>query len=812
MKRVLMKIFLSGVGLICLVAFGTIWPGVSADAQTFSILKQFGILTNMTGFNPYSQLVQGPDGALYGTTYGGEASFMHGTVFKVQPDGSGFTTLHWFTNGASQGYPYGGLVVHGSTLFGTASGSTEDVGNLGGAVFSLKIDGSDYKILKDFSTSHQVDGSTPMAKLVVSGDELYGTTEYGGLFKSGTVFRLKIDGSGFNVLKNFSQTNSDGAGPHGALVLSHKILYGTTAYGGPFGHGTAFKMNVNGSAYTVLHSFNTDEGAPQSELTLSGTNLYGTTLGYGTNPGTVYKLSTDGSGFTVLKRLTSTDGSYPYAGLTLLSNRLFGTTYRGGISNYGTIFRINTDGSGFVVLKDFLGSDGANPYSSMSSIGGVLYGATSDGGLGVFAGLGTLFKINPDGTDYALIKQFTYSDGRFPSPLIQSGDTLFGTTDRGGNWGRGIVFRINTDGSDYQIIQHISPSNGVPQGPLALSAGVLYGASSGEFTGFGTVFKLSTNGIGFSTLKQFTNAAVEGDELLGGVTVSDSTIYGRTAYGGPSYYGTLFKMSTNGSDYTVLKSFSQTDGSYNGGTLTVSGNVIYATTPEGGSGSSGTIFSINTDGAGYRLLKEFSPTASPWWTNSDGARPQSELVLAGNVLYGATSRGGITGYGTAYRINTDGTGFTVLRQLTGYNDLPIGGFTVSDDLIYGSGSGNVFQMKTDGTGYSILKQFDGYISPSGPPVVSGSLLYGTTSQGGIWNYGLVFAIDTSGPLLPIPLNSRRLGESLVLDWHHAAFSLQAAPELNGTYTNVPGATSPYTNPIAGSGTFFRLIGHRGRLR
>jgi len=802
-----MKTFIVRAGLVCLLACGCLWSIRSANAQTFTTLKQFGILTNMSGVNPYCDLVQGPDGALYGTTYGGEASFMHGTVFKVRPDGSGFTVIHWFTNGLSEGFPYAGLAVQGSTLFGTASGSS-DVGNVGGAVFSLKIDGSDYKILKQFSRSNQVDGLTPMAKLIVSGDEIYGTAAYGGAFQSGaggTVFRLKTDGSDFAVLKNLGDTNSDGAGPHGALVLADQTLYGTTAYGGPLGHGTVFKMNIDGSGYTVLHAFSADEGAPQSELTLSGTNLYGTTGDYGASFGTVFKLSTDGSGYSMLKHLTSTDGFYSYGGLALSSNQLYGMTYYGGISNYGTIFRINTDGTDFVVLKNFLGYDGANPYSSMSSIGGILYGSTTGGGLNEF-GFGTLFKINPDGTDYTLLKQFAESDGRLPSPLIQSGDTLFGTTSRGGNYGLGIVFKLNTDGTDYQIIQHISPSNGVPQGPLALSEGVIYGASSGEFTGYGTVFKLNTNGSGFSTLKQFTNAAVEGAPP-GGVTVSGSTLYGRTSYGGPSNYGTLFKMSTNGSDYTVLRSFSQTDGVSSGGRLTVSNNMIYAATPGNGAGVSGTIFSINTDGSGYRLLKEFSPSAYPWWTNSDGAEPLSDLVLVGNVLYGATSRGGVAGYGTAFKINTDGSGFTVLRQLMGNDDLPIGGFTLSDDLLYGSGSTTVFQMKTDGTGFSVLKQFVGYFAPSGPPVVSGHMLYSTTGYGGIWDYGTIFAIDLSGPLQPIPLNARRIDQSLVLDWRHAGFSLQAAPQPTGTYTNVPAASSPYTNPISGPARFFRLIGN-----
>jgi uncharacterized repeat protein (TIGR03803 family) len=119
-------------------------------------------------------------------------------------------------------------------------------------------------------------------------------------------------------------------------------------------------------------------------------------------------------------------------------------------------------------------------------------------------------------------------------------------------------------------------------------------------------------------------------------------------------------------------------------------------------------------------------------------------------------------------------------------------------------------MNADGGAYSVLKVFVGY--PEGDysstrQIVSGNTLYGTTAGGGQWTYGTIYKIDLSGPLLPIPLNVQRLSQSIVLDWRHAGFALQAAPEPRGAYTNVPGATSPYTNPLSGSTKFFRLIGH-----
>ena len=58
---------------------------------------------------------------------------------------------------------------------------------------------------------------------------------------------------------------------------------------------------------------------------------------------------------------------------------------------------------------------------------------------------------------------------------------------------------------------------------------------------------------------------------------------------------------------------------------------------------------------------------------------------------------------------------------------------------------------------------------------------------------------------PIPLEFQKMNNQLMLSWTNAAFGLQSAPAITGTFTNVPGATSPYTNPISGSQQFFRLI-------
>jgi hypothetical protein len=61
-----------------------------------------------------------------------------------------------------------------------------------------------------------------------------------------------------------------------------------------------------------------------------------------------------------------------------------------------------------------------------------------------------------------------------------------------------------------------------------------------------------------------------------------------------------------------------------------------------------------------------------------------------------------------------------------------------------------------------------------------------------------------GSVNPIPLILQRAGTELVLSWSDVSFGLQSAPSLTGVFTNVPGATSPYTNFFTGSARFFRL--------
>jgi uncharacterized repeat protein (TIGR03803 family) len=376
-----------------------------------------------------------------------------------------YTVLKSFS-GSDGGWPSAGLVVAGSTLYGTTWwGGNSSVFDRGyGVVFKVNTDGSGYAVLKSFNGS---DGDEPGASLVLGGSTLYGTAADGGSSLGGVVFKVNTDGSGYAVLKNFS--GSDGMIPIGGLVLSGSTLYGTTEYGGSSrntinnsGYGVVFKVNTDGSGYAVLKNFTGSDGQhPVAGLVLAGSTLYGTTAYGGSSYnrsndgyGVVFKVNTDGSGDAVLKSFSGSDGLIPFAGLVLAGSTLYGTTEYGGSPynppnnfGYGVVFKVNTDGTGYTVLKSFSDSDGANPVTAGLTLwGSTLYGTTAYGG-GSYNrtndGYGVVFKVNTDGSGYAVLKNFTSSDGANPyADLVLAGSTLYGTTFYGGGLGEGVVFSL----------------------------------------------------------------------------------------------------------------------------------------------------------------------------------------------------------------------------------------------------------------------------------------------------------------------------------------------------------------------------------
>jgi uncharacterized repeat protein (TIGR03803 family) len=379
-----------------------------------------------------------------------------------------------------------------------------------------------------------------------------------------------VSRAGFSALYSFGSIAGDGANPYGSLILCGSTFYGMTERGGDYGQGAVFRINSDGSGYQVLYSFGGIAG----------------------------------------------DGAHPYGSLALSGSTLYGMTAEGGAYGYGAIFEIATDGSGYQVLHSFGGppADGANPHGSLLLCGTTLYGMTLQGGStvawgGGYANLGTLFRINTDGSGYQVLYNFgtgANEDGACPyGSLVLAGSTLYGMTSGGGNYGQGVIFGITTDSFGYQVLHafgSVANDGRSPYGSLTLSGSILYGmAGGGGEKELGVVFQMNTDGSAYQVLHSFGSVANDGAYPLGPLTISGSTLYGMTPAGGGNNYGAIFSINADGSGYQVLYSFvgvtNLNDLAYPLGPLSLSNSKLCGTTVTGGEQGSGAVFSLDVSPA-----------------------------------------------------------------------------------------------------------------------------------------------------------------------------------------------------------------------
>ena len=218
-------------------SFGTVFKITPQGALTtlYTFCSQAGCAD---GYCPHGGLIQGRDGDLYGTTAFNGANG-YGTVFKITPEGT-LTTLHNFNyrDGAA---PLAALIEGRDRNF---YGTTSQGGAFGnGEIFKMTPAGS-VKVLYSFCAQPQcADGAQPTSTLVQAADgNFYGTT-YGGVYGAdyGTVFKLTRGGR-LTTLHSFN--GIDGTFPYAGLIQgSDGAFYGTTS-GGLFGTGTIFRLDL----------------------------------------------------------------------------------------------------------------------------------------------------------------------------------------------------------------------------------------------------------------------------------------------------------------------------------------------------------------------------------------------------------------------------------------------------------------------------------------------------------------------------------------------------------------------------------------
>jgi uncharacterized repeat protein (TIGR03803 family) len=383
----------------------------------------------------------------------------------------------------------------------------------------------------------------------------------------------------------------------------------------------------------------------------------------------------------------------------------------------------------------------------------------------------------------------------------------------GGVSGVGTVFKINPDGTQFATLYTFNDVDdgpaANPYGLLAVTNDAVYGTASGLPSG--TVFRVNINGTGQTPLHIFSGG-IDGDETFGGVVLSSNTLYGISGQ------GVVFKVNTDGTGFQILHCLACETNVGATQTTTFAGlalasNYLYGTTFTGGANNLGFIFKVNTNGTEFKVLHDFE--------GSDGENPWAGLLAYNDKLYGTTmSGGGDNTVGTIFSINTDGSGFTNLHRFTGLaGNSPQSGLICNNNVLYGTASagggidkgGTVFALNTDGTGYTNLYIFSGGLDGSTPTAgltLSGNYLYGTTSLGGTSSNGTIFRLSLP---LPTPAAITRSGSNMLVSWttNSSGQVLQASTNLSDwvTLSNSPVIMNGHytlTNAISGPQRFFRL--------
>ena len=407
--------------------------------------------------------------------------------------------------------------------------------------------------------------------------------------------------------------------------------------------------------YTELYNFNWhSEGANPLNPALMAQgqdgNLYGTLQSTLTGVGSVFSWSVPTSTVAKIYGFSGADGSTPQSGLTLgLDGSFYGTTETGGMLGKGSVFKISSGGVLTQLYSFTDGTDSAYPWAPpVQGPDGSLYGVTYNG-----TNPGRAYKITPAGV-FAVIATLP---SKTQAPLIFANDgNLYGTTPYGGTYNRGTVFKMTPKGV-LTIIHSFTAE--LPAGPVIQAAdGKLYGTTPwGGTNGEGTIYSMSLSGGSFKVLHNFLLSEANNSQS-GLVQGSDKFLYGVAQAGGGNGQGSLFKVNTAGTVFSVLYSFQAALGDAPMSTPVLHTNgIIYGTTNHGGPTNVGygTIYSYNA------ALKPFAALVIIWsgkvgtgvgiigqGFNSAtgvkfGAGPATYKVLSDTYMIAAPAAGATTG-------------------------------------------------------------------------------------------------------------------------------------------------------------------------
>jgi len=349
--------------------------------------------------------------------------------------------------------------------------------------------------------------------------KIYGMTTQGGGPDAGTLYSVNLDGTNYQQLYTF-QGQPDGSHPFGGLTMAgDSKLYGVTGQGGVSNAGTIFSYDTATQTYQKLADFTGANGSsPLGALTWVNGKFYGLAHSGGSHgAGAIYSFDPATDSLTDVYDMDSSSGIWPNGNMYLVSGKLYYAASSGGAYGGGTIMSFDPVTKICTDIYDF--APQSLPSSYFTVVGDLMYGTTFIGG---GSGAGNLYSFNPvttanrDQGDF-----YIYYFGLYPKGVASYNGTIYGTVQEGGpNYNDGLIYSYNpatqVRSTVYEFDDEFdfdgkSPPN---SNPIITSTGLILGVTSAGGTGGrGTLFSYDLNTHVYTVLHNFDQNAASPVQL-----------------------------------------------------------------------------------------------------------------------------------------------------------------------------------------------------------------------------------------------------------------------------------------------------------
>lgn len=541
-------------------------------------------------------------------------------------------------------------------------------------------------------------------------------------------------------------------------------------------NGFLFSTDSSGNNFQVQYNFPvTVSGGLPANLEMAAYNgkLYGTTMQGGSgNNGTIFEY--DPATNIYIKKFEfgpdlGATGGTPRGSLLLYNNKFYGLAADYGTSSGGCLFEWDPATNIYTKKFDFTNAggsySGSHPQNSLRLCNGKMYGTTQQGGAN---SLGVVFEWDPATNIYRDLYDGDLVTGReFYNNLTVYNNKLYGASYSGGATNWGALFVIDPalpNGSNYTLLKNFDYStNGghVNNNEMIVYNNKLYGClNEGGVNGVGTLFEFDPATTAFTKLVDF-NYTPTGGSPSGKLVANGAKFLGLCSIGGVNGKGTVYEWDPASPNIVTKKNdfgVSNLDNPINpGSTLTLFNSKFYAVSYNGGFVNRGALFEY--DYGANTITKKINFDAAETGRIPYGKPLLYNGKLYGTCLYGPQEDGG-TPYGCLWSFDPSTATYTRKFNFDYANNSANGRAPVSSPIAY---NGKLYGTTANGgiNDWGLLYEYDpeantytkkdmqslGVQYPAAEPILFNNKIYGMTNAGGIGNNGIIYCYDPATGVL-----------------------------------------------------------------